>query len=300
MRYGEGGAFRQALASHIAAVARASGFSAQRLWQRVTFDRLLARLVAVDPGRWVLKGGLALDFRLGERARTTRDIDLARDDNAAEAEAALRAAAQLDLGDHFVFQVERAGVVDVDGTGRVATTRYSVLPRLGAARLNSFKLDVAVDPSALRPAPEPITGPGLLTFAGIAPVTVLVLPLACHIAEKVHAYSRTYGPRGQASSRDKDLVDLILIQAHGQVLSADLRRALEHVFATRRAPPLPARLPMPPVAWRVPYRRTAAQLAIPPDLDEAFRLADAFVTPILGGTLGEGYRWIPERGWIAG
>ena len=51
--------------------------SLARLRKEVAFDRLLARLLVVAPGRWVLKGGLALDFRFGERARTTRDIDLA-------------------------------------------------------------------------------------------------------------------------------------------------------------------------------------------------------------------------------
>jgi len=32
--------------------------------KRVAFDRLLARLIAVAPGRWILKGGFALDLRL--------------------------------------------------------------------------------------------------------------------------------------------------------------------------------------------------------------------------------------------
>jgi hypothetical protein len=29
--------------------------------KEVAFDRLLARIVVIAPGRWVLKGGLALD-----------------------------------------------------------------------------------------------------------------------------------------------------------------------------------------------------------------------------------------------
>lgn len=35
----------------------------------VAFDRLLARLVASQPDLWALKGGLALQLQLGERAR---------------------------------------------------------------------------------------------------------------------------------------------------------------------------------------------------------------------------------------
>ncbi|MBI2403732.1 MAG: hypothetical protein HYV20_13555 [Gemmatimonadetes bacterium] len=36
-----------------------------------------------------------------------------------------------------------------------------------------------------------------------------MIPLARHVAEKVHAYARTYG-EGRASTRVKDLVDLVL------------------------------------------------------------------------------------------
>jgi hypothetical protein len=45
------------------------GASLARDRKRVAFDRLLARLVTVAEGRWVLKGGFALDLRLDARAR---------------------------------------------------------------------------------------------------------------------------------------------------------------------------------------------------------------------------------------
>ena len=51
------------------------GISLTRLRKEVVFDRLLARLLRVAPHRWLLKGALALDFRLEERARTTMDLD---------------------------------------------------------------------------------------------------------------------------------------------------------------------------------------------------------------------------------
>lgn len=40
------------------------------------FERVLARLVADQPQSWLLKGGLALQWRLGERARTAQDLDI--------------------------------------------------------------------------------------------------------------------------------------------------------------------------------------------------------------------------------
>jgi hypothetical protein len=59
--------------------------------------RFLARLAVAALGRWVLKGALALDYRVGERTRTTKDIDLVRTDNEEVAPEDLIAAQHVDL-----------------------------------------------------------------------------------------------------------------------------------------------------------------------------------------------------------
>jgi hypothetical protein len=46
------------------------GIPAQRLQQRIAFERLLGRLPREDG--WVLKGGFALQLRYGLQARPTR------------------------------------------------------------------------------------------------------------------------------------------------------------------------------------------------------------------------------------
>ena len=43
-----------------------------RLRKRVAFERFLARLKDVAPEGWLLKGGFALELRLGDIARTTK------------------------------------------------------------------------------------------------------------------------------------------------------------------------------------------------------------------------------------
>jgi hypothetical protein len=81
-----------------------------RLRKMVVFDRLLARLMQAQPDAWVLKGGLALQLRLGNQARTTKDMDVllaAPRDQANDVHQALVRAALLDLGDWFRFEVER-------------------------------------------------------------------------------------------------------------------------------------------------------------------------------------------------
>jgi hypothetical protein len=59
---------------------------------------------------------------------------------------------------------------------------------------------------------------------------------------------------------------------------------------------LPTTLPPPPQAWRLPYRRMAASLTIPTDLDEGYRLAASFLTPILNGTINGAWGWAPGSG----
>lgn len=87
MRYATATAFRAALETRLKAQARDTGFPLVRLRKAVVFERLLARLLVAAPERWVLKGGLALEFRFGRHARTTKDMDLGRQDDIASATA---------------------------------------------------------------------------------------------------------------------------------------------------------------------------------------------------------------------
>ena len=89
-----------------------------RLRKRVVFERLLARLQAVAPDAWVLKGGFALELRLGAQARTTKDIDIdwrLDEENAVEL---LLDAAAFAADDGFVFTLRReAAEADPGGGG---------------------------------------------------------------------------------------------------------------------------------------------------------------------------------------
>lgn len=48
-----------------------------RLRRRVVFERIAVRLGADSAQGWVLKGGAVLEFRLADRARATKDLDIA-------------------------------------------------------------------------------------------------------------------------------------------------------------------------------------------------------------------------------
>src|SRR6266508_2022514 len=77
MPYATPAALRAALEARLASGKATTVPGLERLRRRATFERLLIRLEHAMPGQWVLKGGMALEVRLGDRARSTRDLDLA-------------------------------------------------------------------------------------------------------------------------------------------------------------------------------------------------------------------------------
>ena len=75
-----------------------------------------------------------------------------------------------------------------------------------------------------------------------------VIALEQHIAEKIHAYTATYGPQDQQSTRIKDLIDLLLIADLAGPQADRLRDSLDATFRNRARQPLPSTLPVPPPA----------------------------------------------------
>lgn len=76
MTYETAKALRIALEQRLLNQSRASGINLDRLRRRVIFERVVARLEVAEPGQWVLKGGMALEVRLRDDARLTKDIDM--------------------------------------------------------------------------------------------------------------------------------------------------------------------------------------------------------------------------------
>jgi predicted nucleotidyltransferase component of viral defense system len=109
MKYADASGFRMALEQRLKVRAARDGARLARDRKRVVFDRLLARLLTVAEGRWLLKGGFALDLRLAARARSTKDIDIEWRAGEGELLDRLLDAADCDVGDFFVFSIERAG-----------------------------------------------------------------------------------------------------------------------------------------------------------------------------------------------
>jgi len=294
VKYGTPAALRMALERRLQNTSRQTGLPLTRLRKAVVFERILARLVRSDGDLWVLKGAVALEFRGRVQTRATIDLDLGYARREEDTLATLRAAAQQNLGDRFVFAVERASEISEDDPGAV---RYLVRAELAGRTFEEMHVDVAFgDP--LVGAPEQVTGPGLLEFAGIETPVVPALPLEQHVAEKVHAYTRTYG-QGKPSSRPKDLVDLVLIGSFARLDANRVEEALDRIFTARDTHLLPQALPTPSANWRTPYRRMAVEVGLDADLRVGHNLAARLVDPVLQGKVKDA-RWDPARfAWVA-
>jgi hypothetical protein len=289
MKYATPAAFRGALDNRLKAEAQRTGLNATRLRKRVAFELFLRRLVAVAPGRWVLKGAFALDLRLDVPTRTTKDIDLGRDDSVDAAIEDIIAAQELDLDDFMSFTANRTDALDTD---EFAAIRFHVRAELAGRTFEQFIVDVGLtDPITW--TPDTITTSDFLSFAEIDPVEVPTVPLPQHVAEKVHAYTRSYGEAQQASTRPKDLIDILLIASAEPIDAASLHESLERTFEHRARQPRPDAVPAPPSEWKAPFARLAADVDLDADLDTAFAQAAAFLDPVLGGRASG--RWDPAR-----
>ncbi len=290
MSYATAAAFRQALDDRLKTEASRTGLPLTRLRKQVAFELFLRRLVAVAPNRWVLKGALALDLRLEATTRPTRDIDLGRDDDEQAAIEDITAAQQLVLDDFFTYAAIRSD--ELDRTDEFAAARFHVTAQLAGRTFEQFTLDIGFTES-IPAMPDMIKTSDLLAFAGINPIDLPALPLSQHLAEKVHAYTRSYGTAAGPSTRPKDLVDILLISGAEPIDARALRTALETTFAERQRQELLSSLPAPPAEWAAPYGRLAADVGVEPELGAAFANAARFLDPILAGR-SEG-SWDAER-----
>jgi predicted nucleotidyltransferase component of viral defense system len=249
----------------------------------------------VAPGDWLLKVGFALELRLAERARATKDIDI---DWRADEEQLLETlidATTHDAGDFFVFTVERTSAPE-DRLG--GSHRFRVAASLAGRLFETFLLDIGFHHDE-EVAPDTLTTEALLTFAEIPPVEVQAVPLELQVAEKLHAYTRTY-EAGRPSSRAKDLVDFALIAELSPLDATVLRFAIETTFTRRDTHALPAVLPQPPGEWATQFRRLAEEVGAPTELAAGHAKASALLAPILNGEITSGI-WSPaHKRWTSG
>lgn len=286
MRYASAGAFHTALEARLAAQ-QAQAVSISRLRKRVVFERLLARLQAVAPDGWYLKGGFALELRLGARARTTKDVDIDWIVGETEATELLLDAARHELDDWFVFDLSRTRAdADLAGGGQ----RWTVRAELAGREFDSVAIDVGFGLPPVVP-PDSVSASELLAFAGIDAVVVPALAVEQHLAEKLHAYTRVYAG-DRPSSRVKDLVDTVVIARTTAVDGDRLIEAVTSIFQRRATHEVPPRLSAPPPDWDRPWSALVEYLPARADLASGAAAAATFWNPVLATAVARRV-WVP-------
>ncbi len=207
------------------------------------FERIIARMQAAEPGQWVLKGGMALEVRLRDDARLTKDVDLGlRDDvnSAPDLHERLIDILAVDLDhDYFIFTAgppERLR----DDSGGVPTWRAKVSAQLADKPFGRIQLDVSPRTHELH-ATDRLAIPSSLAFAGIPTVEVEAVDIHRHAAEKFHGMLRDFGER--ENSRVRDLVDLAILLEHDLLEHEQTAAAVRCVWLERNNTEPPGNLP---------------------------------------------------------
>jgi hypothetical protein len=290
--YGNPSSFRQALTDKLRGLAVTSRWTLAQLQRQMAYDRFLERLYLIDDS-WIVKGATALIAReIGVRA--TIDIDVYRPADGRAAEATLRQAVAVDIGDWFRFEIGVPRPVADTGGVRLPVTAF-----VGNTRWAAFHVDLVG--TSLRMTGEPESVPPLahIVMPDLQQHGYRVYPLIDHIADKVCAIFERHGVTQAPSTRYKDLVDLVAIVLARSVEAGPQIMALRSE-AARRDLRLPERLAVPDRAlWEPGYAAEARRsyLRTAQTLDGALGEVGPFADPLLDGTARGVWRQ-QDKSWI--
>ena len=257
------------------------------------FRRFLSRVFSEgDDSDWLLKGGTGVLARVASGRRTT-DVDLFRANNTLDgALAELIRLAGIDLGDFFRFVHTKHESV-VGGDQQTYTEGYGIDfdVYIGADMKEPLHVDlvvgvIVIDEVTVTPPANRLDLPRLHSN------DYHLYPIVDQIADKVCATMADYN--GRPSSREKDLVDLVVI-ARTQTLEADaLRRAIDAESRARSLNPF-TELTIPRT-WGRLYAREAKDVpycSAYRTVDLAGELMRAFIDPVARGEV-PGKFWSPD------
>ena len=278
--YATAAAFDAAIKDRLATFAKGSSYDIQELRRHFAYDRLLVRIFSRSPETWILKGGGSLLARIPGQARHSLDIDLFFKGKLEAAISELQnLAADQDFGDFFTFDIlQNPSRQDFDSN----IVALGITAYLGDSVFQQFALDLTVD-SNMTQEPETIASPVLFAIPGLPIAEYRVYPLVDHIADKHAAMISTYQDGG-ASTRHRDLVDLVIIATTSAIDAGELHKALFSEYAFRGLEhPLSVELPDP--SWVDGYSKVVNNL---PELaqqsaSDGLNVAKALLEPILNG-----------------
>jgi hypothetical protein len=286
-RYATPAAFRRALTDRLKDTSKRSNWTIQQLQRQVAYDRLLERLYIVDDG-WIVKGATALLARdLGVRGSLDVDVYRAVAQNVAEAD--LRRAAEIDLGDWFLFTVGAAAPIGNN------SLRFPVVATMGTTTWVEFHVDLSGTDLRLTGRLEDVPAIARGLIPSVEQRGYRVYPLVDHVADKVAATYERHGASENPSTRYRDLVDLVAIATGASIDAQSQSNALRSEFE-RRNLVLPKTFDVPDRGlWERGYAAEVSKsmLTTALTLEDALVIVKAFLDPLLNGVAAG--TWNPDK-----
>ncbi len=221
---------RRALERQITNAAKERGTTAARLRRLVGFSVLCETLSeAAAQGIipvFFVKGGVAIELRLGLLARATRDLDIGLCAPPTELLPPFDSALEVGFDD---FRLRRRGEARVLENG-------TLVLEISILYIGRPWGTVQVDLTPATPDWETdAVSPIALAELGLAsPRSVPCLAIPAQIAQKIHALTEPQ-PRGRLNPRARDVLDVLLLVQRVEVDNAAVLAACERIFAERAA-----------------------------------------------------------------
>ncbi len=243
---------RESLEKRLARVAREQGIDQERLRRWVSFLALCGVLErAMHEGvldSYYLKGGVAMELRFAQRARATKDLDLGIEGSRTNRMETLSNVLRLGF-DQFTFRLkartrhmELADTVRIEVAVEYQTRSWQTIEiDLGPGKAGHVEL-IAPHVEGLAELGIPVTSP------------IRCLRLSDQVAQKLHACT---GPG--AAGRARDVLDILLIDALGELSYAETAEAALNVFNERGTHSFPPVFVMP-AEWRPEVEAMASDL----------------------------------------
>lgn len=269
----------QVLQRWVGELAREQEVAPGRVQRWISFMVVAAMLENVrdeneDP-LFVLKGGAAMELRLGLRARATKDFDTAYRHSIDNMLDRLDDALRSGHGDFTATRNEPELMQETD------SLRIQIKLGYRGRSWATVQLEVAAAEGVAGREIDRVPGTPLDSLGLTAPTEVPCVSIRYQIAQKLHACT-AIPTGGRTNDRFRDLIDLILLEELVQDNEwAAVREACEELFGLRGKHTWPPNISVFD-GWEAPYRALAAELAFPVlDVQRAAERVEALVRRIV-------------------
>lgn len=250
------------------AAKEADGDTGERYRQALR-DRFLCRIFSDPDERFILKGGSGMLARV-PNARTTRDTDFAlrKKETPDNIIAAIEKLLAIDMGDFCKFRLTRKQEsMDENGYSRLLKLRYASY--IGEIEKDPVLVDISLDCELTLP-PDKIVPANRLAISGIDMNSYYVYSVADQLADKMCAIMERH-PGGWASSRMKDLADVVTYALNQDFFLFDLSNAIVSE-CKRRNMEVPKEFAAPE-EWRSGFQAFTKKVELP----KAYQVFDSAV-----------------------